>query len=441
MTRTKQKQKQEEQTQELTGADRPSEGAMLGGSLSGPEERQAKVNELVGALMADYQPEELLSHGGLMKQLVGAVVERALAAEMTEHLGYDKGERPGRSCGNSRNGTSTKVLRGEHGEIPIRVPRDRNGSFEPQLVKKHQTRLPGFDDKIVSMYARGMSVRDIQAQLEDLYGVEVGPDLISRVTDSVSDEVKAWQARPLDPLYPVVYLDALVVKARDGGLVKNKHVYLALGINMQGHKELLGMWIQRAEGAKFWHQVLTELQNRGLKDMLIVCTDGLTGFPDAIEAVYPDAIVQTCIVHLLRNSVRYVAWKDRRAVLADLKPIYAAPNEEAALTALAAFDERWKATYPMIAQSWQAAWERVVPFLAFPPDIRKVIYTTNAIEAINRQVRKVIKTKGHFPSDDSVFKILFLALQNASKKWNMPIRDWSRALHQLAILFPGRLPV
>ena len=415
-------------------------GALLRSSELSSDEKRAKAKELVGALMGDYKPEELLSQGGLMKQLVAAVVERALDAEMTEHLGYARRERSG-STGNSRNGSSNKTLKGEHGEIPIRVPRDRQGSFEPQLVKKHQTRMPGFDDKIIAMYARGLSVRDIQAQLEELYGVDVGPDLISRVTDSVLDEVKAWQARPLDPVYPIVYLDALVVKGRDGGLVKNKHVYLALGVNMQGHKEILGMWIQRSEGAKFWHQVLTELQNRGLKDMLIVCTDGLSGFPEAIEAVYPDAVLQTCIVHLLRASVRYVTWKDRRAVLADLKPVYTAPTEEAALDALVAFNERWQDTYPMIGQSWEAAWQRVVPFLAFPPEIRKVIYTTNAIESINRQVRKVIKTKGHFPSDDAVFKVLFLALQNASKKWNMPIRDWPRALHQLAILFPGRLPV
>jgi putative transposase len=438
MTRTKKTKNQSTDTARAMSAV----GALLddGGGL-GNEEKRAKAKELVGALLGDYKPEELLSQGGLMQQLVGAVVERALEAEMTEHLGYEKGERSGRGSGNSRNGASGKVLKGEHGEIPIRIPRDRNGSFEPQLVKKHQTRLPGFDDKIVAMYARGLSARDIQAQLEELYGVDVGPDLISRVTDSVLDEVKAWQVRPLDPVYPIVYLDALVVKGRDGGLVKNKHVYLALGINMQGHKEVLGMWIQRSEGAKFWHQVLTELQNRGLKDMLIVCTDGLTGFPDAIAAVYPDAVLQTCIVHLLRNSVRYVAWKDRRALLADLKPVYTAPTEEAALDALAAFDDRWKDRYPMVAQSWQAAWERVMPFFAFPAEIRKVIYTTNAIEATNRQIRKVIKTKGHFPSDDSILKILFLALQNAAKNWTMPIRDWSRALHQLAILFPGRLPV
>lgn len=435
MTGTKTKKRIERGTAKLMVAE-------VGQSGVSDAEKLEKAKTAIGELLTDYAPEELLGQGGLMQKLAGAVLERALEAEMTEHLGYAKGEREGgRGSGNSRNGVSTKTVKGEHGEVTIRVPRDRQGSFEPQIVKKRQTRIAGFDDKIIAMYARGASVRDIRCQLQELYGVEVSPDLISRVTDGVLDEVKAWQNRPLDPVYPIVYLDALVVKARDGGLVKNKHVYLALGINMEGQKEVLGLWIQRSEGAKFWHQILAELRNRGLQDMLIVCTDGLTGFPEAIESVFPDAVVQTCIVHLLRNSVRYVTWKDRRAVLADLKPVYTAPTEQAALDALAAFDERWKDRYPMIAQSWQAAWERVVAFLAFPPEIRKAIYTTNAIESINRQLRKVIKTKGHFPNDDAIAKILFLALRNASKTWTMPIRDWSRALHQLAIQFPGRLPV
>lgn len=438
MTRMKTKN---EQDPEQVIHDVSAVTELLSGDGRSDKEKRAKAKELVGALMGDYKPKELLGQGGLMKQLVGAVIERALEAEMTEHLGYERGCRGRAETGNSRNGGSIKTLKGEQGELEIRVPRDRNGSFEPQLVRKHQTRIPGFDDKIIALYARGMSVRDIQAQLHEMYEIEVSPDLISRVTDSILEDVKAWQNRPLDPVYPIVYLDAIVVKGRDGGLVKNKHVYLALGVNMQGQKELLGLWIQRTEGAKFWHQVLSELKNRGVQDMLIVCTDGLTGFPGAVEAVFPDAVLQTCIVHQLRNSVRYVAWKDRRAVLADLKPIYTAPTEEAALDALATFDERWKDRYPMIAQSWQAAWERIVPFLAFPPEIRKVIYTTNAIESVNRQLRKVIKTKGHFSTDEAIAKTLYLALQKASKKWNMPIRDWPRALHQLAILFPGRVPV
>lgn len=411
------------------------------GSPVSDAEKLEKAKEAIGSLLADYSPDELLGQGGLMQKLAGAVLETALEAEMSEHLGYERGDRSVVGHGNSRNGASRKTVKGDHGEVSVSVPRDRNGSFEPQIVKKHQTRLAGFDEKIIAMYARGTSVRDIRGQLEELYGVNVSPDLISRVTDSVYDEVKAWQNRPLDPVYPIVYLDALVVKSRDGGMVKNKSVYLALGINMEGTKEVLGLWIQRTEGAKFWSQILTELRNRGLQDMLIVCTDGLKGFPEAIEATYPEAVVQTCVVHLLRNSVRYVTWKDRRQVLADLKPVYTAPNEEAALQALLEFEDKYQDKYPTIAQSWHAAWERFVPFLAFPPELRKVIYTTNAIEAINRQIRKVIKTKGHFPSDESIMKILFLALKNASKKWTMPVRQWPQALNQLAIRFPGRLSV
>lgn len=410
-------------------------------SVASEAEKLEKAKAAIGSLLSDYSPEELLGQGGLMQKLAGAVLETALEAEMSEHLGYERGDRSSLGRGNSRNGSSSKTVKGDHGEVSVHVPRDRNGTFEPQIVKKHQTRLAGFDDKIVALYARGMSVRDIRGQLEELYGVEVSPDLISRVTDSVYDEVKAWQNRPVDPVYPIVYLDALVVKGRDGGMVKNKSVYLALGVNMEGTKEVLGLWIQRTEGAKFWGQILTELRNRGLQDMLIVCTDGLTGFSEAIEATYPEAIVQTCVVHLLRNSVRFVAWKDRRQVLADLKPVYTAPTEDAALQALLEFEDKYKSKYPTIAQTWHAAWERFVPFLAFPPEIRKVIYTTNAIEAVNRQIRKVIKTKGHFPSDESITKILFLALRNASKKWTMPIRQWPQALNQLAIRFPGRLPV
>ncbi len=404
-------------------------------------EKLEKAKAAIGSLLADYRPEELLGQGGLMQKLAGAVLETALEAEMSDHLGYERGDRSAAGRGNTRNGSSSKTVKGDHGEVAVRVPRDRNGTFEPQIVKKHQTRVAGFDDKIIAMYARGMSVRDIRGQLEEIYGVDVSPDLISRVTDSVKDEVTAWQNRPLDPVYPIVYLDALVVKGRDGGMVKNKSVYLALGVNMEGKKEVLGLWIQRTEGAKFWSQILTELRNRGLQDMLIVCTDGLKGFAEAIEATYPEATVQTCVVHLLRNSVRFVAWKERRQVLADLKPVYTAPTEDAALQALLEFEDKYKDKYPTIAQSWHAAWERFVPFLAFPPELRRVIYTTNAIEATNRQIRKVIKTKGHFPSDEAITKILFLALRNASKKWTMPVRQWSQALNQLAIRFPGRLPV
>ena len=402
--------------------------------------RVAAAKTLVGNLMQDYSPDELLGSGGLLRTLTKAVVETALEAELSHHLGYACGGSAEESVGNSRNGYGHKVLKTEHGDVPIHVPRDRRGDFHPSLVRKRQTRVPGLDERIISLYGRGMSVRDIEAQMQDLYGTSVSPDLISRVTDAVLDQVKAWRHRPLDEFYPIVYLDALVVKARDGSMVKNKRVYVVLGITLSGQKEVLGLWIQQTEGAKFWQQVLTDMKNRGVKDLLIACTDGLTGFSEAIEAVFPQTITQTCIVHMIRNSMRYVPWKQRKVVAADLKDIYVAPNEEAALDALSAFDEKWGKVYPMVVRSWKDAWQRVVPFLAFPPELRKIIYTTNAIEAINRQLRKVIKTKGHFPTDESIFKILYLALENASKKWTMPIRDWAHALQQLSILFPGRIP-
>lgn len=403
-------------------------------------DRVAAAKALVGPLLKDYSPEELLGSGGLLRTLTKAIVEQALEAELSHHLGYEKsGPRP--DVENGRNGHGTKKLRTEQGAVTVRVPRDRQGTFTPELVKKRQTRVPGLDEKIISLYGRGMTVRDIREQLQELYGADVSADLISDVTDAVLEEVKAWKNRPLDSVYPVVYLDALMVKGRDGSLVKNKAVYLVLGLNLSGTKEVLGLWIQQTEGAKFWHQVLTDLRNRGLSDILIACTDGLNGFPEAVEAIFPRTITQTCIVHLLRNSVRYVPWKLRRLVLADLKPVYTAVNEGAALDALTAFDQKWGGQYPMITQSWQNAWERVVPFLAFPAEFRKVIYTTNSIEAVNRQIRKVIKTKGHFPTDESIYKVLYLALNNASQKWTMPFRDWPRAMNQLAILFPGRIPV
>ncbi len=398
--------------------------------------------ELLDELIAGYKkPEDLLGPGGLLKQLTAALVERAMEAELTEHLGYDKHQRAGGGGGNSRNGTSRKTLRTGKGDIPIEVPRDRNGSFEPVIVPKGKTHFDGFDDKILSMYARGMTVRDIQNHLYEMYGTEVSPALISRVTDGVIEELKAWQNRPLDAVWPIVYLDALVLKVRDQGVVQNKHAYLAIGVNMQGTKEVLGLWLEHNEGAKFWMKVITELKNRGVQDMLLACCDGLKGFPEAIEAVFPNTVVQTCIVHMIRNSIRFVSFKDRRAVVAGLKPIYAAPNEKAAEEALNAFEEQWGKRYPMIVQSWRSNWERVTPFLAFPADIRKVIYTTNAIESLNAQLRKVLKNRGHFPNDDAASKLLYLALMNASKRWTMPIRNWSQALNQLSVYFNGRLPV
>jgi len=398
--------------------------------------------KLVDELLANYKgPEDLLGPDGLLKQLTAALVERAMEAEVTEHLGYDKHDPAGRGSGNSRNGKTDKTLKTDRGDLPVQVPRDRNGTFEPVLVPKNKTHFDGFDDKILSMYARGMTTRDIQGHLYELYGTEVSPSLISRVTDAVIDELKEWQSRPLDPVWPIVYLDALVLKVRDQGVVRNKSVYLAVGVNMMGKKEVLGIWLEATEGAKFWTKVITELKNRGVEDMLIVCCDGLKGFPDAIEAVFPKTVVQTCIVHMIRNSLRFISWKDRKAVVGDLKPIYQAATEAASEQALEAFEGKWGDRYPMIGKSWRSNWERVTPFLAFPADIRKVIYTTNAIESLNSQLRKVTKNRGHFPNDAAAVKLLYMALKNASKKWTMPIRNWNRALNQFSVYFEGRLPV
>jgi putative transposase len=397
--------------------------------------------ELLDELLAGYEkPEDLTGPDGLLKQLTGALVERALGAELTDHLGYEPGAAEGAGTGNSRNGTSPKTLTTELGEIPIEVPRDRNGSFEPKLVKKHQRRFDGFDDKILSMYARGMSVRDIQAHLSELYGTEISPSLISTVTDAVVDEVAKWQARPLDPIWPILYLDALVLKVRDQGVVQNKHVYLALGINLEGKKEVLGLWMEPNEGAKFWLKVITELKNRGIEDIFLICCDGLKGFPQAIEAVFPKTIIQTCIVHLIRSSTRFVAWVNRKALIADLRRVYAAETEEGAVAALAEFEKRWNERYPMVAQAWRLNWERVRPFYAFGQEVRRIVYTTNAIESLNFSLRKVTKARGHFPSDEAAFKLLYLAIRNMERKWTRQPQYWNRALNQFSIMFEGRLP-
>lgn len=363
-----------------------------------------------------------------------------MQAEMTDHLGYEKHDPKGRGTPNSRNGTATKTLKTDHGPMEIEVPRDRDGSFEPQLVKKRQTRFTGFDDKILSMYARGMTVRDIQGHLEELYGVDVSPDLISRVTSAVTEDVVAWQGRALDAVYPIVYLDALVVKVRDQGVVRNKSVYLALGVTLAGSKEVLGLWIEQNEGAKFWLKVVNELKTRGVRDILIACCDGLKGFPEAIEAAFPVTVVQTCIVHMIRNSLRFVSYKDRKAVAKDLRPVYTAASREEALAALEAFEGKWTRRYPMIASSWRANWERVVPFLDFPPDVRRVIYTTNAIESLNSSLRKLLHYRGHFPTDEAVFKLLYLSLTNIEKKWERSLRDWNNVLGQFSIFFKDRIP-
>ena len=397
--------------------------------------------ELLDELLAEYaNPDDLTGPDGLLKRLTGALVERALQAEMTDHLGYEPGAPEGQGSGNSRNGAGKKTLRTDQGEVTVEVPRDRNGTFEPKLVKKHQRSFKGFDDKILSMYARGMSVRDIQAHLAEIYGTEISPDFISRVTDAVVDEVQAWQARPLDAVWPIVFLDALVIKVRDQGVVQNKSAYIALGMGVDGHKEVLGIWLESSEGAKFWLKVISELKNRGVQDILIACCDGLKGFPQAIEAVFPKTVVQTCIVHMIRNSVRFVGWVQRKAVCAELRNVYAAPTEQAGLAELDAFEAKYAQRYPAIAASWRSNWERVRPFFDFPADLRRLIYTTNAIESLNFQLRKVTKAKGHFPNDEAATKLLYLALRNAEKKWRMVPRFWNSALNQLVIYFPGRLP-
>tara|TARA_B110000914_G_C15462430_1_gene446529 strand:+ start:83 stop:1291 length:1209 start_codon:yes stop_codon:yes gene_type:complete len=394
--------------------------------------------ELLEELLKDYKsPEDLLGQGGLLKELTKALVEKALDGELTHHLGYSK--HSASKSDNARNGKSKKGLLTDHGKMEIVSPRDRNGSFEPELVKKRQTRFDGFDDKILSMYSRGMTVREIQGHLEDIYAVEVSPDLISSVTDSVLEEVRAWQNRPLDAVYPIVFMDALRVKIRDNGHVINKAVYMALGVNLDGHKEVLGLWVAKEEGAKFWLKVVTELKNRGVKDMFIACVDGLKGFPEAIESVYPETQVQLCIVHMVRNSLRFVPWKDKKAVVADLKTIYTATNAEMAKENLKSFRTKWNEKYPTIADSWERNWEGFIPFLSYPDYIRKAIYTTNAIESLNRSLRKVSKNRGSFPNDESALKLLYLALSNISKKWTMPIRLWKQALNQFVILFPGRM--
>ena len=402
---------------------------------------KALPHDLIDSLLSDYKkPEDLIGENGLLKQLTKALVERALQAEMAEHLGHARSEPVANPAGNTRNGKSRKTLKGEFGELPIEIPRDRHATFEPQLIPKHQTRWTGFDDKILSLYARGMTVREIQGHLEEMYGTEVSPALISSVTDAVIDEVKAWQVRPLDDIYPIVYLDCIHVKVRDAGAVRVKAVYLALGINLAGEKELLGIWIAQTEGAKFWLQVVTELKNRGVADIFIACVDGLKGFPEAIEAVFPKTAVQLCIVHLVRYSLNYVSWKLRKAVAADLRTIYTAATAEEALQRLVEFEEKWGEAYPSIVQSWRRNWERIIPFFDYPPEIRKVIYTTNAIESVNMSLRKITKNRGSFPSDESLLKLFYLALRNISQKWTMPIRDWKAALNRFTIQFDDRMP-
>jgi len=397
-------------------------------------------DELLDELLKGYEkPEDLLGEEGIIQELTRRLLERALEGEMVDHLGYLKHAPEGKGSGNSRNGHGEKTVTGKSGKMKLKVPRDRRSEFEPQIVGKRQKRFDGFDDRIISLYARGMTVREIQGHLHEMYKVEVSPTLISSVTDAVLEDVKAWQSRPLDAVYPIVYLDAIMVKSRQDGQVRNRAVYLALGVNMEGHKELLGLWIAGSEGAKFWLGILNELKNRGVRDMLICCVDGLTGFPDAIEAAFPQTRVQLCIVHMVRHSLKYVSWKERKTVARDLKSIYSAATVGEAELALETFAEQWDRRYPTISVSWRRHWNEIIPFFAFPPDIRRAIYTTNAIESLNRTLRKIIKNRQAFPTDEAILKILYLALNNASKKWTMPIRNWKPALNQFAIAFEGRL--
>ena len=395
---------------------------------------------LIDELLAGARTqEEIAGPGGLLSQLTKRLVERAMEVELTDHLGYEPHQEPAGGTGNTRNGSMPKTLITEQGPVEINTPRDRDGSFEPQIVRKRQRRFEGFDDKIVALYSRGLSTRDIEAHLEEIYGVKVGRDLISRVTDAVMDDARAWASRPLDDVYPVVFLDALVLKIRDGGSVQRKACYLALGVNMEGEREVLGMWFQDTEGAKFWMVVLNDLKQRGVQDILIACVDGLKGFPEAIEAIFPRTTIQTCIVHLIRHSLKYVPRRDYDKVVKDLRPIYTATDADAALQALEAFDEKWGQRLGVITQAWRNAWEHVTPFMAFPPEVRRVIYTTNAIEALNRQLRKAIKTKGHFPNEDAARKLIYLAVNNAVPQWTRT-RNWTMALIAFKIQFGDRLP-
>jgi putative transposase len=407
-----------------------------------PDEMREKLpDELVDELLAGARTEEeIFGQGGLFSRLTKRLVERAMEVELTDHLGYEPHMEPPGGTGNSRNGKGkAKTLATEHGPVSIQAPRDRDGSFEPKIVRKRQRRFEGFDEKILALYSRGMSTRDIEAHLREIYGVSVGRDLISRVTDAVMDDARAWQQRPLDDVYPVLFLDAFVLKVRDGGSVQRKACYLALAITMDGQREVLGMWFQQTEGAKFWMQVLSDLKQRGVQDILICCVDGLKGFPEAIEAIFPATTVQTCIVHLIRHSLKYVPRRQYDQVAKDLKPIYTATDVDAAQEALERFDQKWGTQLPPVVNAWRENWEYVIPFMAFPPDVRRVVYTTNPIEALNRQLRKAIKTKGHFPNEEAARKLIYLSIINATPKWTR-VAGWTKALLAFKIHFGDRLP-
>jgi transposase-like protein len=410
---------------------------------AGPELGEPAVevsDEVLDALLDGASTaEEIAGPDGVLAQLTRRLLNRALEAELTAHLGYPPGQAPPGGAGNARNGRPGKTVLTDQGPLRIRSPRDRNGTFEPQIVTKRQSRWVGFDDRVISLYARGLTVREIQGHLAEIYGSEVSPDVISKITDAVLADAKAWQNRPLERIYPIVYLDALVVKIRDGNTVRNHACYVVMGVTLEGERDVLGLWFQKTEGAKFWLQVLTELKHRGVSDILFCCVDGLTGFPEAIEASFPAATVQTCLVHQVRASMRFVPYKDRKTVAADLRRIYTAVDAEHAADELTAFAEKWDGRYPTISQSWREHWEQITPFLAYPPEVRRVIYTTNSIEALHRQVRKIIKTRGHFPTEDAARKLIYLAINRAESKWRR-VLHWPTALAAFKIQFPDRIP-
>lgn len=403
------------------------------------------TDDALAQLMGRVQDEglEFLGENGVLKGVMKQIMEAALEAERTDHLGYEKGDPAGAGSGNSRNGSSAKRVITDAGDVDLDVPRDRAGTFEPQLVPKHSRRIEGFNELVIGLLSKGMSTRDVQDHLLKVYGTETSPELISKISDAILPELRAWQERALDAVYPILYLDAIVVKVRDNHTVINKAVHIAMGVDVEGRKQVLGMWIDKTEGAKFWLGVLTELKNRGVQDVLIVCCDGLGGFPEAIEAVWPEATVQTCVVHLIRNSVKYVSFKDRKKITTALKPVYTAPTIDAAAEALDEFELEWGDRYPAVVELWRRNWERFIPFLAFDKEIRKVIYTTNAIESLNYQLRKITKTKGHFPTDDAVLKLMYMGIRNIGDTRTGALgtgtREWARALNAFVIAYPGRL--
>lgn len=401
--------------------------------------REEVLDELLGSKEVKTQ-DDLFGKDGILKQLSKQLMERLLEAEMTNHLGYAKHAIEGHNSGNSRNGKTKKTVKTGNGDIEITVPRDRESEFEPILIEKRKSHLKGLDDQILSLYAKGMTVRDIHDHLSELYGTEISRDLISTITDAVLEDVTEWRNRPLDKIYPIVFIDGFVSKCRLDGAVNNRTVYVIYGVNIDGQKEVLGLTLGENEGSKFWLQVLTELKNRGLEDIFILCADGLKGLSDSVEAAFPKAIFQTCIVHQVRNSLNYVPYNEKKAVAADLKKIYASNTSDAAKQALDDFELTWGDKYPIIVKSWRSNWERITPFMQFPAEIRKVIYTTNIVESLNNTLRKSVRNRGHFPTEDALMKVLYLAIKGVSKKWTLPIRDWKLAINRFAIMFPGRFP-